>query len=320
MDRNNVTMKRTRRQFLKATAATAVAAFALAGCARGDAGAETANDGGERIAAIGLGDVDTLLALGITPVIVAPWGPPGDVDEKGVGPWAEDALGDARPELVHGTGSGFTAEIIERITAAQPTKIIAVNAAVDERAKKDLEAIAPVTLHPEEYADWQVPWEVQVRTIAGAVGKEAEGSELIDRTNQAFADFRADHPDIDGKTAAIVIPYEGKIGLYTEDDGRGQFIENLGYTIPDDLQTTDDGAFYKDFAPENYSQLDQVDTLFVIDYEGGAETLRRDPTFSALKILRENRVRYLEVETGKAMSTPNPITIPWALDKVAGIL
>lgn len=305
---------------MKVAAVAAVLALTLGGCARGDGGTagEGPADSGERIAAVGLGDADTLLALGIEPVLVAPWGAAGDTAENGVGPWSRELLGEARPDVVHGTGTGFTAEAVERIAASAPTKIIAVNQAVDERARNDLEAIAPVTLHDPAHPDWQVPWESQVRSIAGAVGKQSEGERLIGETEARFREFREAHPETARQTAAIAMPYDGKIALYTDGDGRGQFIENLGYTIPDELQATDDGTFYKDFAPENYAQLNGLDVLFVLDYMGAADALRNDPTFMGLDIVKEGRVRFLDTDTGSAMSMPNPVTIPWAIDKFSG--
>lgn len=65
-----------RKRIIKAAALAAVTALALTGCSRGDGGAGTdagaKGEGVERIAAVGLGDADTLLALGIEPVLVAP--------------------------------------------------------------------------------------------------------------------------------------------------------------------------------------------------------------------------------------------------------
>jgi len=266
------------------------------------------------VASLGLGDADTLLALGITPVTVAPWGAEGDGDPSGVGPWAEELLGEAKPEVIYNTATGFTADTFEQVTAADPTQIIAVNQAVDARTEESLEEIAPTTVKPNGYEDWQVPWEKQVETIADAVGKKDEGDKLIDDTEKAFEDFRHEHAELQDKSAAIVMPYDGKIGLYTEEDGRGQFIEDLGMEIPEALQG-DGGSFFVDIAPENYAKLNQVDYLFVLDYNGSSDALKKDKTFQGIDIVKDGRVRYLDTGTGNAMSMPNPVTIPWAVDK-----
>lgn len=297
-------------------AIVSAAAIALTGCSRGSgedsAGAGSAEE--VRVASLGLGDADTVLALGITPVAVAPWGAQGDGDPSGVGPWAKELLGDAQPEVIYNTASGFTADVLEQVTASDPTQIIAVNQAVDQEAQKSLEEIAPLTMKPEGFEDWQVPWEEQVKTIASAVEKEEEGDKLIDKAQGAFDEFKESHPELNGKRAAIVMPYDGKLGLYTSDDGRGQFIEDLGFEIPQELEG-DGSSFFVDYAPENFSQLNDVDYLFVLDYNGAVDELKKDSTFQGLDVVKDGRVRYLETDTGNAMSMPNPLTIPWAVDK-----
>ena len=297
-------------------AIVSAAAIALAGCSRGSgedsAGADSAEE--VRVASLGLGDADTVLALGITPVAVAPWGAQGDGDGSGVGPWAKELVGDAQPEVIYNTASGFTAQVLEQVTASDPTQIIAVNQAVDQEAKKSLEDIAPLTVKPEGFEDWQIPWEEQVKTIASALDKEEEGEKLIDQAEDAFKQFKDSHPELQGKRAAIVMPYDGKLGLYTPGDGRGQFIEDLGFEIPQELQG-DGSSFFVDYAPENYSQLNDVDYLFVLDYNGATDELKKDSTFQGLDVVTDGRVRYLDTDTGNAMSMPNPLTIPWAVDK-----
>ena len=164
-------MKIFGRRTMGAVAMLSAGAVALGGCSRGE-GDETAQAtdaaSEQRVASLGLGDADTLLALGITPVTVAPWGAEGDGAPSGVGPWAEELLGEAKPEVIYNTATGFTADTFEQVTAADPSQIIAVNQAVDARTKGSLEEIAPTTVKPNGYEDWQVPWEKQVETIADA--------------------------------------------------------------------------------------------------------------------------------------------------------
>ena len=73
-------MKIFGRRSLGAVAVLSAGAVALGGCSRGE-GDETAKatdaSSEQRVASLGLGDADTLLALGITPVTVAPWGAEG---------------------------------------------------------------------------------------------------------------------------------------------------------------------------------------------------------------------------------------------------
>ena len=43
--------------------------------------------------------------------------------------------------------------------------------------------------------------------------------------------------------------------------------------------------------------------------------MKKDKTFQGLDVVKDGRVRYLDTDTGNAMSMPNPVTIPWAIDK-----
>ncbi|WP_448851588.1 ABC transporter substrate-binding protein [Corynebacterium sp. 335C] len=305
----------------KVAAVLLAGALALTGCSRGEGGeaggGETAGGAAdERIAAVGLGDGDTLLALGKEPVLVATWGSPGDVGPSHVGPWAEPLLGDNPPEGVDNAGRGFSAEVLETIAAADPTQIIAVNNAVDEQAEKALNDIAPTTVKPEGTVDWQIPWPDQVRAIAAAVGEEEKGEELITETEADFENFRKEHGDLQGDTAAIVMPYEGKIGIYTSGDGRGQFIESLGFTIPESIEGPDPETFYRDIALEEYDVLNDVEHLFVLDYKGAVDALKQDDTFMNLDVVKDGRVKFLSEDVGNAMSMPNPVTIPWVIDQI----
>lgn len=303
----------------KAIVASLIAtSLVLVGCSRGEGEKESTQGTKEnRVVSLGLGDVDTLLALGITPVAIAPWESQDLSPQSGVGPWSQPKLGNSNPEKIFDTGQGITAQVIEKVTAANPSQIIAVNQAVDAQAKESLEKIAPTTLKPEGFKDWQIPWDKQVETIAKAVGKQAEGEQLIEETKGSLEKFKQDHPKLQGKRVAVVSPYDGKISVLTSGDGRGQFVENLGFTIPKELQG-DGSSFYVTYAPENYSKLNDVDYLFVLDYHGDTEALKKDKAFQNLVPVKDGRVHYLDTNLGNAMSMPNPVTIPWAVQQFEG--
>lgn len=307
-----------RKKILASFGIAVVAAAGLTACSRGEGEAESGAEGSDTasssVAALGFGDADTLLSLGIQPTVVAPFGTTGDTSEKGVGPWAEDLFTGDAPVIIENLGQGLTADAVEKVSSASPTQIVAVNQAVDEQAKKDLEAIAPLTTHSDEYDDYEVPWDVQVRDIAGAVDKQAEGDKLIEEAKQAFADYREAHPELKGKKAAVALPYSGRLGIMTEEDGRGVFLTEMGYEIPEELQKAEEGAFFMDLSPENYSMLDQLDELFILEYGGQENEVRENDAFQNLDIVKEDRVKYIGQDLGNAMSMPNPVTIPWTLD------
>lgn len=297
-----------------------MAAFLLTACASNggtpasspssDAASASKDASNERIVSLGYGDADTLLALGITPVGLATWGSEGEGDPSGLGPWAKDKLGSANPAVLYDVARGIDSKVLEKVAALKPTKIIAVNQAVDAAAQAELNKIAPTTVHDPRYQDWQVPWDSQVRSIAKAVGKEADGEKLIKESEKAVADLANKHKDASvGKKAAIGMPYSGKLGLYASGDARGEFIEKLGFQIPEELNSKE--SYFMDLSPENWTKLDQTDYFFVCDYLGSSEALKKDPIFQGLNISKNGRVVYLDNDTSNAMSMLNPLTISY---------
>lgn len=305
---------------LKGIAATFTAALMLASCSTGSSDSTTApetsnaNGSEERIVTMGLGDVDTVLALGEQPVGYATWQQEGSGDPSGLGPWAKDKL-TVDPNPIRDTTTEFSTDTAERVASLNPTKIIAVNSGLEADKKALLEQIAPSTFHSDAYEDWQVPWDEQIKEISKALNKEAEGEKLIAASEQAFQDFREAHPELQGKTAVIGMPYDGKFGVYTSGDGRGSFIEKLGFKIPEKFNG-DGSSFFLDWSPENYVDFNDVDYLFVLDYYGAIDALKNDESFMDLDVNKRGGVYWLDTDTANAMSMPNPLTIPYAIEQI----
>lgn len=305
---------------LKGIAATFAAALMLASCSSGSsdptAAPETsdANGAEERIVTMGLGDVDTVLALGEQPVGYATWQQEGSGDPSGLGPWAKDKL-TVDPNPIRDTTTEFSTDTAEKVASLNPTKIIAVNSGLEADKEALLEQIAPTTFHSDENQDWQVPWDEQIKEISQALNKEAEGEKLIADSEHAFQDFREAHPELQGKTAVIGMPYDGKFGVYTSGDGRGSFIEKLGFKIPEKFNG-DGSSFFLDWSPENYADFNDVDYVFVLDYYGAIDALKNDATFMDLDANKRGGVYWLDTDTANAMSMPNPLSIPYAIEQI----
>ena len=173
-----------------------------------------------------------------------------------------------------------------------------MNSGLKDDEKKRLNDIAPTIVHPDKYADYQVPWDAQVKEIAKAVGKESDGDKLVSDTKKKFDDFSSSHPDLKGKKAATVIAMQGQFAVYTSDLNKG-----------------DNGQFYKYLSSENLSQLDELDYLFLLDYAGSNEEAKKNPLFQNIKAVKEGNMREISQDTATAMSLPNPLTIPWAIEQ-----
>lgn len=90
----------------------------------------------ERVVALGWSDQDALLALGVKPVAIVKT---EDSFKNGVGPWAEKALGDSRPEVLN-TTDGYS---VEKIAALHPDLIVGVQSGLTSADYAKLSQIAP---------------------------------------------------------------------------------------------------------------------------------------------------------------------------------
>ncbi|MCA0155165.1 ABC transporter substrate-binding protein [Tsukamurella sp. M9C] len=287
--------------------------LALAACGSGVDPSSTseAPAAPQRVASLGLGDVDTLLALGVVPVIVAPWAQ--DAKEP-VGEWAKPLLQGKNPQMLLGTGTQMDTKAIETLAASKPDVIVAVNSGFDDATFSRLEAIAPVVRRPAQFAAWGVPWEDQVRAIAGGVSRASQGDALITKTQDTIRRTQEEHPQYRGKTAATVLPKsDGGFYAYATTDGRGQVLTMLGFALPETVSSLiPTGKFFAEISAERVSVLD-LDALVYLDYGTKVE---EDTAFRALAVSRENRVTTIDRTIGNAMSMPNPVTIEWVLQQL----
>ena len=137
---------------------------------------------------VGYTEQDALLALGITPVAVTDWY--GD-QPFATWPWAQEALGDAEPEVLDLT-DGFQ---FERIAALKPDLIIGTNAGLDDTSYGLLSEIAPTIAHPEGAPLYFSPWDEQARLIGAALGRSTEMDAVIADIEQQFSEAAAAHPE-----------------------------------------------------------------------------------------------------------------------------
>ncbi|HWA19851.1 MAG TPA: iron-siderophore ABC transporter substrate-binding protein [Devosia sp.] len=262
----------------------------------------------ERVVSLGFAGVDNILALGVKPIAVRYWY--GDFPYA-VWPWAQEALGDAKPEVLTGELN------IEQIAALKPDLILAASSGITKEQYDLLSQIAP-TIPPEtQYGDYGTPWQVDVRTDGKALGKSAEAEAQIKAIEDRFAEIRAAHPDWQGKTAAVGFYWNDMPGAYRSIDSRARLLESLGLKTPaaiDAMGKPDD--FYVSFSAEDLSPLD-ADVLIWFEEFTKAEAVKLRPTMRAYKEGREIFVGNL---ISGAFSFSSLLSINYTLDKLVPLI
>ena len=126
-----------------------------------------------RVATYGGGDVDTLLALGVTPVLVP------DIDPRwkqigGVAPWSRSRVRGETPVVASNEALEF-----EKVAAARPDLITAVEYDLKQPDYDKLSELAPTVPPPKGYAPYTVPWDTMAVQVGASLGRRADAERLV---------------------------------------------------------------------------------------------------------------------------------------------
>lgn len=270
-----------------------------------------------RVVAVGLTDQEPLLALGVKPVGVVDW-----FEERPFGswPWSKDLWAGVEPEIV-----GERGELnFEKIAGLRPDLILAVYSDLTQEQYDTLSKIAPTVAQSPDHDDFATPWKEMTRTVGQAVGLEGRADELIAAIDQKFAAARKANPDFEGKTAAVVDPYEpGKYAVFAPTDPRSVFLGEIGFKVPEEIGTLAGSEFAAEIGSERLDLVDVDRLLFVTSAPDAEATVNADPVYSRLAVAREGRALFVPYETppvGTALTFNTVLSIPYALDQLVPLI
>lgn len=252
---------------------------------------------------------DFLLALGVKPYALRKW---YGNEPYGVWPWAQEALGDAQPIVMQGEIN------IEQIAALKPDLIVGQWSGMTERDYALLSRIAPTIGPRKGYGNYGMPWQEMLRTMGLATGTLTKAEQIITDLETRFRKIRAAHPEWQGASSVMV--WSGQTGAFTRRDIRGQFLEALGFKVPDAVNALGTlENFYVLIPDEDLSPID-VDALVWIDSGGFASVLSRMPLRPTMRAFKEGREVYADPRLSGALSHSSPLSLTYALDRIVPLL
>ena len=285
-------------------------------------GETTIDEAPERVAAIAWSNQDVALALGVVPVGMDTqvWNWTGDAD-LGVYEWTQDAideLGGPEPVIF----SSVDGVDFEAIADTDPDVILAAQSGLTEEDYATLSEIAPVVAYPD--VAWFTPWRETIEMNAQALGRSAQGEQLIADIEQQITDATADS-DFAGKTAAFFYASAADVStmsIYTGGDSRTALLQDLGFDLPQvAIDAAAGGSFYQDFSAENADQLADVDVIVSYGDDTLLPALQADPLWNTIPAVKNGAV--VTVGSGDALSaavSPTALSLPWVLDEYVGLL
>ncbi|MDP8968954.1 MAG: iron-siderophore ABC transporter substrate-binding protein [Actinomycetota bacterium] len=264
----------------------------------------------ERVVSVGLTDLDPLLALGVKPVAVRDWF--GD-QPYATWPWAQDELGDAKPQVLPSKELNF-----EQIAALRPDLIVGISSGVTDQEYATLSQIAPTVAQPSAYVDYGTPWQEQTRVIGRALGREEQAEELVAEVEARFAKARNDHPEFQGKTGVVALTGDpGTYYPYGPQDLRARFLTALGFELPGEIAQLAGDKFFATISRERFDLINTDLLVWIVTSPAEREALENDPLYQQLDVAREGRDIFLEyVPLGGALSFSTVLSLPFLLDQL----
>lgn len=275
----------------------------------------------KRVVTVGYTDDQAVLALGVKPVGMVdqypnPAGQSPDINTQW--PWVKDKWGDTRPEVI--MKNGDSGPNYEKIASLRPDLIIAVYSEVDQAAYDKLSKIAPTVGRTKaEKEPFSAPWQDNAKQISKALGKETEGTEMVQGIQDKLDAAKKANPEFGEQTAVVISWYKDSIAPFTSTDVRGQLVTGAGFKYQTKIDEIADGGFSTELSPERIDLID-VDRIFVVNDKADTESLKKFELFANLPAVKKGNVSYLldseGPAVGAAMSQGTLPSLPYAVDEL----
>ncbi|WP_199730689.1 iron-siderophore ABC transporter substrate-binding protein [Amycolatopsis panacis] len=266
----------------------------------------------ERVVALGWGDAETALELGVQPVGASDWLQFGGT---GVGPW-DAAKYQTPPQLIQTLEPSY-----EKIAALKPDLILDVRGSGDQKRHDLLSKIATTVGVPAGADNYLTSAEQETRTIAAALGAKKQGDELLAKVDKAFAAAAAAHPAWKGKSVTVATRTAEGWGAYTEGDVRLGFLQKLGFTQSPSIAKLkpNSGGFSASISDEQLGLLD-ANLIVAFPIFIDRKQIDGDPQWTLIPAVKDNRSIVIDGELSNAFSAGTPGAQLYALDKLVPLM
>ncbi|WP_251550505.1 iron-siderophore ABC transporter substrate-binding protein [Neobacillus muris] len=260
----------------------------------------------KRIVALGWGDAETALALGVEPVGASDWLAFGG---EGVGPWLKGAYKTA-PTIL-----GTLELDYEKIASLEPDLILDVRSSGDQERYDRLSEIAPTIGVPEGGDNYLTTYQQQVQMIAKALGKEAEGEQLLKDVDTAFEKAKEEYPQFAGKTISVGAYTSEGWGAYVSGDSRVDFMTKLGFTNKKEIESQANGSYYIKVADEQLELLD-ADLTVILPIFVDTKEVTGNALYQKIPSVADGRSVIIDGDYANAFSAGTAPALLWAIDQL----
>jgi iron complex transport system substrate-binding protein len=210
---------------------------------------------------------------------------------------------------------------IEAIAAARPDVILAPYSGITAEQYGLLAEIAPTVAYPGEA--WSTPWRDTIRIVGKALGRSPQAEKLLADIADRISAAATAHPELQGKTVAMVWDSGGKLYVYKPADSRVEFTEDLGLVTAPSVNALANGdqTFYYTLS---YEQLGALTSDLLVSY---ADTEAASKAFlgaSYAQLMPQVQKGAVAEVTGTefiaSVSPPTALSLTWGLDDYVRLL
>nr|WP_245646898.1 iron-siderophore ABC transporter substrate-binding protein [Microtetraspora niveoalba] len=327
-----------RRRALTLSAIAATAVLALGGCSAAEKepaaaapaktestafpvtvdsalGQATIPEAPKRIVTLGQGSTETVIALGQIPVGIESyaWGS----DKTGYLPWIHEAVTKAGGTLPKQFDGGEDIDY-DTIVELDPDLILAPWSGITQEQYDILKDIAPTVAYPG--LPWSTKWDEQIKIVAKAMGRSADGENLIAQVRKQLADAAASRPQYKGVTFSYIYTSgPGTLGVFKPEEQRVEMVSSLGLTVDPVVNSFEEtkGTASALIGLENAQKLEGSDLLFTFyTDEKTRKEIEAQKLYAAIPaVKRGGVVASDDTSFVTASSIINPLTVPWVIDR-----
>lgn len=265
-----------------------------------------------RVIALGWGDAETALELGVQPVGASDW---LDFGGEGVGPWMEGAYENS-PKII-----GTLEPEYEEIAALDPDLILDVRSSGEQERYDKLSEIATTVGVPEGSDSYLTPREQQVEMISTALGLPETGEEISAEYQETVDRIGEDHPEWRDLTISTVALTSNGWGAYIPGSERLDTLLDLGFQPSEDLSADDvgDSGFSIQLSDETLGRADS-DVVIAFPIGKTAEDVDGNSAWQRLSATEDGRSFVMPEEISSAYSLGSPAAIQFALEELVPTL
>ncbi len=272
----------------------------------------------QRVVTWGWGSTDAAIALGVVPVAMPHQSYGGDDD--GVLPWIRERL-EADGHDIPTTLPDAQEPPIEAIAAAQPDLILAVYSGITDADYELLNQIAPTVAYPDEA--WSTPWRETIGIVGEALGRPDDADALLDDIDASLEQQAEAHPELAGKSVAMVWNTPDTFYVYKPADSRVQFTLDLGLTSAPSVDELASGGetFYYTLSHERLGELESDVLVSYADTEEASDAFLASPAAQTMAQVQRGAVaEVIGTEFIAAVSPPTALSLTWGLEEYVAAL